>query len=68
MTKTSPALSPLISVLNRAATLIEKGTPPGKALRQVSRELEEYAQAHANDMIPPWSFDDQLGLPQRKVA
>lgn len=68
MTRTSPSLTPILSVMDRAATLIEKGIPPAKALRQAARELEEYAVAHASDRIPDWKFDDQLGIPQKRVA
>jgi hypothetical protein len=43
----SPALTPIASVLERAADLIEKGMGPAKALRQVVRELEDYERVMA---------------------
>lgn len=64
----SPAISPVVSALERAAVLIEKGVSPGKALRQVAQELGDYADAHAASMIPARSFSAQLGEPQRRAA
>ena len=64
----SPALTPLVSVLERAATLIEKGTPPAKALRQVARELEEYERVKAGSPIPYHPFTESLGVPMRRNA
>ena len=64
----SPALTPLFSVLERAANLIEKGTPAGKALRQVAKELEDYERSQAGSMIPPHPFTEKLGYPVKRVA
>lgn len=64
----SPAISPVVSALERAAVLIEKGTAPGKALRQVAAELVEYADTHAATMIPARSFSAVLGETQRRAA
>lgn len=67
----SPAFTPVISALERAATLIEKGVQPAKALRQVAQELTDYAESKASyaptHMIPSRSFAGQLGE-TRKVA
>lgn len=57
----SPAITPLVSALERAAALIEKGQPPAKALRQVAQEMTDYAEGHANVAIPQRSFSAQLG-------
>lgn len=64
----SPALTPLVSALERAATLIEKGAPPAKALRQVAKELEEFETSHAGTQIPPRVFSELLGVPHRRAA
>lgn len=56
----SPALTPLVSALERAAALIEKGMPPAKAMRQVVAEIEEYEAAHIGGQIPSRPF--QLGI------
>jgi hypothetical protein len=61
----SPALTPLVSALERAATLIEKGTPPGKALRQVAKELEDYEKGMSGHLIPHFPFTERLGVPLR---
>ena len=53
----SPALSPLVSVLDRAADLIEAGRTPAKALRQAARELEEYANKNPSSRIPERRFE-----------
>lgn len=53
----SPALTPLVSALERAAVLIEKGTSPAKALRQVAHELQDYADKHAQVRIPEKPFE-----------
>lgn len=58
----------VVSVLERAATLIESGVNPGKALRQVARELVEYQEAHAGELIPERSLSDELGRPQKRAA
>jgi hypothetical protein len=63
----SPALVPLVSAFERAATLIEKGVPPAKAMRQVVQELQDYEQSRAGTMIPPVSFAAELGVPQRPL-
>jgi hypothetical protein len=60
----SPALSPLCSALERAAQLIEKGASPAKALRQVSAELQDYADRHPTQQIPGRVFD----FVERKAA
>lgn len=60
----SPALSPLCSALERAAHLIEKGMNPAKALRQVSTEIQDYAEKHPTQVIPGRVFD----LGERKAA
>lgn len=53
----SPALTPLVSALERAAALIEKGMGPAKALKQVAAELEDYADKHAQVRIPEKPFE-----------
>lgn len=58
----SPALTPLVSALERAAGLIEKGMTPAKALRQVAAELDEYASVHSTEQIPSRPFP--LGVRQ----
>jgi hypothetical protein len=62
----SPALTPIASVLERAADLIEKGMPPGKALRQVVRELEDYERAMAGRHVPEKKFTASLGVPMQR--
>lgn len=64
----SPALTPIASVLERAADLIEKGTPPGKALRQVVRELEEYERVMAGKPIGFQKFTAMLGVPLQRAS
>lgn len=64
----SPAISPVVSALERAAVLIEKGAQPAKALRQVAQELSEYADAHAATVIPARSFSAQLGDAMKRAA
>ena len=52
----SPALSPLVSALERAAELIESGAKPAAALRQVAQDLVDYENAHVGHQIPPRAF------------
>ncbi len=48
----SPAISPLVSALGRAAALIDNGLKPAAALRQVAAELITYETDHMGQAIP----------------
>jgi len=56
------------SALERAAALIESGQNPAKALRQVARELKDYAEAYPNQLVPEKSIAAELGRPQKRAA
>ncbi len=64
----SPALTPLISALERAAALIERGIPAAKALRQVAQEVQAHADAHPMKPIPSQAYTHELGIPYKRAS
>lgn len=62
-----PLVNVVTAVLDRTASLIEKGVSPAKALRQAARDLEEYEKKCWNKPITNERID--LGAePQKRAA
>lgn len=53
----SPLIAVVVSALERAAVLVDRGAKPGAALRQVATELAEYEENHYGHQMPTRPFE-----------